>query len=158
MQDEHSSANSLSALKIHPLRIIAYQFIFLTQVRFALDMDVPVSKASLLLGYVSLAQSLGKVVFGKLTDNQRVHRLYLDQASLLIVSLCHTLCPLFSNYPMLVVYTIIFGFFEGCFHAMVVVISGDIVGKGNLHNALGSIYLMCSFSSIFGPPLAGKFE
>ena len=122
-----------------------------------MDIEISASNASLLLGYVSAAQSVGKIIFGKLSDNQRVNRLYVAQVSLLIVSISHTLCPLSDNYMSLCGYTLVYGVFDGGFHAVVVVVCGDIVGKEHLHSALGSLFLLASLSIMFGPPLAGKF-
>ncbi len=97
-------------------------------------------------------------MFGKIADHPRVNRLYLIQFSLLVVSICHTLVPLADTYGVLVVYCFVYGAFDGCFNSLLAVIVGDIVGKENLHNAIGAMYLLSSTFLMFGPPLAGRLH
>ncbi len=77
------------------------------------------------------------------------------QLSLLVLSICHTLVPLADSYGVLTVYCFIYGALDGFFNSMLAVIVGDIVGKENLHNAIGSMYLLSSTFLMFGPPLTG---
>ena len=99
---------------------------------------------------------MGKVFFGKLSDLQWVNRLYLIQITVLIGSVNQTLCPLFTSYESLVIYCIIYGFFDGCFGALLAIIVGDIVGRENLHSAIGAMYMLSSLFLMVGPPLAGN--
>ena len=116
---------------------------------------MPMSKASSLLGYFSIASCIGKIVFGKLADHRKINRLYLIQTSLFVVSICHTLCPLSKNYATLTIYSSVCGVFDGGFNALLVVVVGDIVGRDHLHEAIGSMYLLCSAFLMLGPPAAG---
>ena len=68
-----------------------------------------------------------------------------------------TLCPLATNYGGLVVYTILFGIFDGAFVALIAVITGDIVGSSKLSSALGFLYLVFSVLIMTGSLIAGIF-
>ena len=69
-----------------------------------------------------------------------------------------TMCPLATSYAGLVTYTIIFGLFDGCYVALIAVITGDIVGPDKLAPALGFLYLVFSVPLMTGPLIAGKVE
>eukprot|EP00794_Sanderia_malayensis_P016578 gene16578-18264_t len=93
------------------------------QVNFALELPLPLSKASSLLGYVSHMSPM---------------------------------VPVVHDLPQpWVTYCGVYGAFDGCFNSMLAVIVGDIVGKENLHSAIGAMYLLSSTFMMFGPPLAG---
>ena len=79
------------------------------------------------------------------------------QITVLIGSVNQTLCPLFTNYELLVVYCIIYGFFDGCFGALLAILVGDIVGREKLHSAIGAMYMLSSLFLMVGPPLSGRF-
>eukprot|EP00795_Rhopilema_esculentum_P012974 gene12974-3738_t len=128
---------------------------FVHLVKRAADLGLTLSKASSLLGYVSAASTIGKIFFGKLADCNWVNRLYLIQFTQLIVCINHTLCPLFTSYGTLITYSVIYGFFDSCFNGLIAIIVVDIVGRHNLHNAIGAMYLLSSLFMMLGPPLAG---
>eukprot|EP00794_Sanderia_malayensis_P016581 gene16581-18267_t len=137
------------------IMFFVYYIPYVHLVNFALELPLPLSKASSLLGYVSVASCIGKIVFGKIADHPKINRFYLIQFSLLVVSICHTMVPLSTTYAALVTYCGVYGAFDGCFNSMLAVIVGDIVGKENLHSAIGAMYLLSSTFMMFGPPLAG---
>lgn len=121
----------------------------------ATDLGISLTKASSLLGYISIANCVGKIVFGRLSDHRRINRLYLLQISLLIGSVNQTLCPLFTSYELLAIYSVTYGFFDGCFGTLLAIIIGDIVGRENLHSAIGAMYMLSSLFLMAGPPVAG---
>jgi len=68
-----------------------------------------------------------------------------------------TLCPLATNYVGLIVYTILFGIFDGAFVALIAVLTSDIVGNSKLPSALGFLYLVFSVPLMAGSLIAGAF-
>lgn len=68
-----------------------------------------------------------------------------------------TLCPLATNYVGLIVYTILFGIFDGAFVALIAVLTSDIVGNSKLPSALGFLYLVFSVPIMTGSLIAGAF-
>ena len=87
-----------------------------------------------------------------------MNRLYLYQTALLMMAVTTTMCPLATSYAGLVTYTILFGLFDGCYVALIAVITGDIVGPDKLAPALGFLYLVFSVPLMTGPLIAGKVE
>ena len=49
----------------------------------ALEYGVPMEKASLLIGFMSVASTFGRLFFGKIADSHYVNRLYMYQISML---------------------------------------------------------------------------
>ena len=66
-----------------------------------------------------------------------------------------TLCPLAKTYAMLIVYTLLFGIFDGAFVTLIAILTGDIVGSQKLPSALGFLYLVFSVPITTGPLIAG---
>ena len=93
-----------------------------------------------------------------MSDYQWINRLYLYQTALLVMAVTTTLCPLATSYGGLVVYTILFGIFDGAFVALIAVLTGDIVGGSKLPSALGFLYLVFSVPIMTGSLIAGIFS
>ena len=133
-----------------------YSFRFYLQVRYAEDLGVPKSKGAWLVGFLSITSTLGRVVFGKISDLKFVNRLYLYQFSIFCIGVTTLLCPLVKNYAGLVGYALIFGFFDGCFVGQVAVITADVVGRDKLSQAVGNMFGTMAIPLSLGPPLAGN--
>lgn len=124
----------------------------------ALEYGIPMEKASLLIGVMSVASTFGRLFFGKIADNERVNRLYAYQISLLGMGVANTLCPMLTTFTGLMVYGCIFGFFEGCYVCQTAVITGDIVGVDRMALAVGLLFGIKSIPLTLGPPLAGMLK
>ena len=64
----------------------SHHFFFL-QPNFAEILGVPESKASLLIGYLSIASTLSRVLFGLVLNHPRVNRFYVLQVCKEMLSL-----------------------------------------------------------------------
>jgi len=124
-------------------------------VKYAEDLGVPKSKGAWLIGFLSITSTVGRVVFGKLSDLKFVNRLYMYQFSILSIGIITVLCPLARNYAGLVSYSLMFGFFDGCFVGQVAVITADVVGHEKLSQAVGNMFGTLAIPMSLGPPLAG---
>ena len=69
-----------------------------------------------------------------------------------------TLCPLATTYYGLVVYTLLFGIFDGAFVSLIAVLTGDVVGHHRLSSALGFLYLVFSVPIMTGSLIAGMIS
>lgn len=78
------------------------------------------------------------------------------QASLLAIGLSTVVCPITESYAGLVTYSLVFGFFDGCFVGQVAVITGDIAGKERLSQAIGNMFGVLAIPMSLGPPVAGN--
>ena len=126
------------------------------QVRHCQDLKIPKNKAAVLVGYIALSQTLGKIFFGRVADHARVNRVYLYQLCLLICSVLTTLLPVLTSYKSLMAYCWLFGFNDGCFVVLIAVLTGDVAGPGKLASAYGLMYFITGFPMMLGPPVAGK--
>ena len=109
-----------------------------------------------LVGYIALSQSLGRVCFGRLADHPRVNRVYLFQFSLLVCSVLTTLLPVMKSYSALLTYCWLYGISDGCFGVLLAVLTADIVGKNKFASGLGFLYCFAAFSLMLGPMVAGE--
>ena len=126
------------------------------QVKYADDLGIPPSKGSWLVGFLSIMSTVGRVIFGKLCEMRCVNKLYVYQFSLFAIGLSTVICPITESYAGLVAYSVVFGFFDGCFVGQVAVITGDIAGKKRLSQAIGNMFGVVAIPMSLGPPVAGK--
>ena len=121
----------------------------------ALTLGIPVSQGALLLGYLSISAIFGKLLCGRLADLPRVRRLYIFVTAATILSVSSMCVTAAKTYHGLLAYTIVAGFFDGCFVVTVPLITQDIVGKELMAKAIGSMYGVVAFPLTLGPPLLG---
>ena len=95
----------------------------------ALTLGIPMSRGALLLGYLSISAIFGKLLSGRLSDLPRVRRLYIFVVSATILSFSSMCVTSAKTYHGLLAYTIVAGFFDGCFVVTVPLITQDIVVK-----------------------------
>lgn len=100
--------------------------------------------------------TVGRVIFGKLCELRCVNKIYMYQFSLLAIGLSTVICPITESYAGLVAYSVVFGFFDGCFVGQVAVITGDIAGKERLSQAIGNMFGVVAIPMSLGPPVAGR--
>ncbi|KAL9978474.1 hypothetical protein ACROYT_G015994 [Oculina patagonica] len=124
-------------------------------VRHGQDLGIQKQDSAVLVGYMAMSQTVGKIVFGRIADHPRVNRVYLYQMCLLVCSVLTTLLPLFTTYKALLSYCIVFGFHEGCFVVLIAVLTGDIAGRKMMATAYGVMYFFTGIPMMLGPPVAG---
>lgn len=128
------------------------------QVRHCNDLEIPRHKAAVLVGYISIAQSVSRVCFGRVNDHPRVNRVYVFQFSVLACSVLTTILPVMTSHSALLVYCWLYGIGDGCFSVLLAVLTGDIVGTKKFASALGFLYSITAFSMMLGPVAAGELS
>ena len=123
--------------------------------RHSQDLGINKHKGAVLVGYMAISQTVGKIVFGRVADHPRINRIHLLQMSLLVCSVLTTLLPVFTTYNSLLVYCFVFGFHDGCFVVLIAVLTGDIAGKKHMASAYGVMYFFTGIPMMLGPPVAG---
>lgn len=121
------------------------------------SIGIPSSQGALLVGYFALAQTVGKILFGKLGDSSRISRLTLAQISLLVIAVAACLCPLARSHMALLTYSLVSGLFDGCLCVMIGLVTHDIVGRGMMAKAVGTLYGIVAIPMAIGPPMAGTY-
>lgn len=135
--------------------MLGYFVPFVHLVSLAIEEGIEPFKATLLIGIMSIASTLGRLLFGRIADHPRVNRLYLYQISFLMIGISNTLCPVLTSYPGLICYATAFGFFEGCYVLLAPVLTGDIVGRDKMAHGVGVLFALKSLPLTVGPILAG---
>jgi len=113
------------------------------------------SRASFLVGILSITSTIGKVLAGKIADLKQVNIFYMYQIGLLIMSISTTLVPLGKGYPELVLYALVFGLGEAIFVVLIPLVTKEVVGIKRLSLALGSLFMIMGITTMIGPPIAG---
>ena len=119
------------------------------------DFGAPKTEAALLISYLAIGSSIGRLISGRLADCKQCNRFYVWQTGLLGISVSSTLVTLASSYKWLVVYAFAFGFFEGCYVTLNPLLIRDIVGVDKFAYGLGISFFTMSFTRSAGAPVAG---
>ncbi|PFX17453.1 uncharacterized protein LOC111340820 [Stylophora pistillata] len=135
--------------------LIAYYIPYMYLIRLAESVGIPSAQGALLVGYFALAQTVGKIFFGKLGDSSRVSRLTLTQTALLVIAVAACLCPLAQSHTALLTYSMVSGLFDGCLCVMIGLVTHDIVGRQMMAKAVGTLYGIVAIPMTVGPPMAG---
>lgn len=132
-----------------------YPVPFVHLVKYANDLGIPTSKGAWLVGFLSIMSTVGRVIFGKICELRWVNKVYVYQFSVFIIGISTMICPITEGYAGLLTYSLVFGFFDGCFVGQVAVITGEIAGKNRLSQAVGNMFGVLAIPMSFGPPVAG---
>ena len=142
------------------LELLAHIFLLhlfcLIQVRHGQDIGIHKEDGAVLVGFIAMSETIGKIVYGRIADHPRVNRVYLYQMCMLVCSVLTTLLPSLTSYKSLLAYCILFGVHDGGFVVLIAVLVGDVVGKKKMASAYGIMYCIASIPMILGPPIAGK--
>eukprot|EP00794_Sanderia_malayensis_P016678 gene16678-18370_t len=132
-----------------------YYIPFVHLVRMAVDLGIPKTEAMLIPGYMSLAQTFGKLILGKLATMPRTDKIVMYQFALIANCLATTLCPIITTNEGLIIYAVVFGLADGCTSANNMLVVGDLVSRKQLSTGY-SVFLVTSAASfLIGPPVAG---
>ena len=124
---------------------------------------LPEYNGGILVTCIGITSGVGRLMFGKIADIEGVNRILLQQISFISIGICTmlmttaTLFPHSMAFPMMVVYALIMGLFDGCFISLLGPIAYDIVGPAGASQAIGFLLGMCSIPLTVGPPIAGKW-
>ena len=134
-----------------------YDFI---QVQYVSDI-LPEYNGGILVTCIGITSGIGRLVFGKIADIKGVNRILLQQISFISIGICTmllTTAPFYPQamaFPMMIVFALIMGLFDGCFISLLGPIAFDLVGPAGASQAIGFLLGMCSIPLTVGPPIAG---
>ncbi|XP_050067930.1 monocarboxylate transporter 12 [Anopheles maculipalpis] len=111
--------------------------------------------ASYLLGIIGIANTVGRIVLGYLSDKPWVNRLFVYNCSLAICGIATALSVFCLDFYWLAVYSAVYGFTIGAYVGLTSVILVDLLGLEKLTNAFGLLLLFQGIASFVGPPIAG---
>ena len=74
------------------------------------------------------------------------------------MSVCLTLLPMAMSFIDLMLFSAIYGLFDGAFNAYILPVVATTVPARHVGLALGAMYTVISVELLFGAPLAGKIH
>lgn len=116
-----------------------------------------------LLTCIAITSFVGRLIFGYISDLPKVNRILLQQISFLSIGICTMLmaaAPFFHgfNFGSLILFSLIFGLFDGCLVSQNGPIAIEICGPSGQAQALGFLHGLSSIPVTFGPPIAGYLK
>ncbi|XP_076162612.1 monocarboxylate transporter 5-like isoform X2 [Ptiloglossa arizonensis] len=111
--------------------------------------------ASYLLIVIGIANTLGRIVLGYISDKPWVNRLLIYNLCLTICGISTILSTVCRSFETFILYSSIFGFTSGAYVGLTSVILVDLLDLTRLTNAFGLLLLFQGFASLLGPPIAG---
>ncbi|KAM4635935.1 monocarboxylate transporter 12 isoform 1-T2 [Discoglossus pictus] len=146
--------------------ILAISFLFLAYgcsplfvylVPYALNVGVSHQEAAFLMSILGVIDIVGNITFGWLTDRRALkkHRYVCYLTAVGMDGLCCLFLPLLRSFPLLVPFSVTFGYFDGAYVALIPVVTGDVVGTSSLSSALGLVFFLHAVPYLVSPPIAG---
>lgn len=111
--------------------------------------------ASYLLSIIGIANTIGRVILGYLSDRKCINRLWLYNASLTVCGVATALSSLCLDYYSMALYAAVFGATAGAYVSLTSVILVDLLGLDKLTNAFGLLLLFEGIACLIGPPITG---
>jgi MFS family permease len=136
---------------------IAFGFLipYVHLIKHAEDMHIKPTESALLITYIGTSSIVGRVVLGRVADHPLINRLYVVQLSIAIAGVANIICPFFTNYLGLIIYSLVFGMFNGAAISLMPAIMIDYLGIQKFAQALGLMLGAEALSVLLGPPSAG---
>lgn len=64
--------------------------------------------------------------------------------------------PLLHSFSLLVPFSVLYGYFDGAYVALIPVVTSDVVGSTYLTSALGVVYFLHAIPYLVSPPIGGR--
>ncbi|XP_069467425.1 monocarboxylate transporter 12 [Ambystoma mexicanum] len=146
--------------------ILAISFLFLAYgcsppfvylVPYALSVGVSNQQAALLMSILGVIDIVGNITFGWITDRRflKKYRLICYLIAVALDGLCCLFLPILQSFPLLVPFSVTFGYFDGAYVALIPVVTADAVGTPYLSSALGVVFFLHAIPYLVSPPIAG---
>lgn len=117
--------------------------------------DIDEKEAAFLLSIIGIANTLGRLFLGWLSDRHFINRLYLYNSCLVFCGISMGLSSFMTTYNWQIVYCAIFGVTSGAYVGLTSVVLVDLLGLDKLTNAFGLLLMFQGIASVIGPPFTG---
>ncbi|MEQ2184021.1 hypothetical protein GOODEAATRI_003769 [Goodea atripinnis] len=84
------------------------------------------------------------------------YRMLSYMVAISMEGLCCMLLPFLRSFSFLVMFSILYGYFEGAYVVLIPVVTSDTVGSAHLTSALGVVYFLHAIPYLVSPPIGGK--
>ncbi|VDP75499.1 unnamed protein product [Echinostoma caproni] len=132
--------------------IVPYQFLKDNAQTYGYDE----AKSSYLLAYLGIANTIGRVLAGWLSDRPWADVILVNNISLVLSGIATALVPLMNTYPLLLAYACFYGFVIAAFIAVRTILIVEVLGLDRLTNAFGFLLLFQGMAIVAAPPLLGS--
>ncbi|KAK9709453.1 Major Facilitator Superfamily [Popillia japonica] len=142
------------------LTSIGFNIPYVYIVSRARALDLTHNEASMLLSIIGVANTVGRIILGYISDKPWVNRLWVYNVCLTLCGVATALSAFCMNFFTLSIYASVFGFTIGAYVGLNVgltsVILVDLLGLDKLTNAFGLLLLFQGIASFIGPPIGGE--
>lgn len=111
--------------------------------------------SSYLLSVIGIANTVGRIILGYLSDKPWVNRLWVYNLCLTACGISTVLSAFCYDFLTFSIYASTYGFTIGAYVGLTSVILVDLLGLNKLTNAFGLLLLFQGIASLLGPPIAG---
>lgn len=126
----------------------------------AIDNNVSITNASLLISWAGLSDSIHRIAFGVIMDINTVRpsRVIIYSSFGIVSSIITMILPFCSGYYILIIPVILFGGFIGAFFAQRVTMVSDIVGARDTPTMFGMVMTLNAGGHVTGRLLGGVIK
>ncbi|CAH1795975.1 unnamed protein product [Owenia fusiformis] len=128
-------------------------FIYLPD--YAQAMGVSKEQAAFLISILGIANTIGRVMCGWVSDQPWADCLVINNIALVCGGSITIVLPFFLHYGLLATYSVVFGLGIAVFVSLRSVIMVELIGRERLTNSFGLVTLCQGLSSFIGAPIAG---
>ncbi|KAL0964561.1 hypothetical protein UPYG_G00325650 [Umbra pygmaea] len=130
---------------------------FVYLVPYALSVGVEHQQAAFVMSILGITGIVGNITFGWLTDRKCVknYRKVSFMFAVGMEGLSCLLIPLLHSFTLLVPFSMLYGYFDGAYSALIPVVTSDLVGSSYLSSALGVVNFLHAIPYLVSPPVGG---
>ncbi|XP_067311660.1 monocarboxylate transporter 12-B [Pseudorasbora parva] len=130
---------------------------FVYLVPYSLSAGVSPQQAALLMSILGVSGIVGTITFGWIADRKclRPYRVVSYMLAVGSEGLSCLFLPLLSDFSLLVPFSLIYGYFDGAYVALIPVVTSDTVSSTHLTSALGVVYFLHAIPYLISPPIGG---
>ncbi|TPP65571.1 Solute carrier family 16 member 1 [Fasciola gigantica] len=132
--------------------IVPYQFLKDNAQSYGYDE----AQSSYLLAYLGIANTIGRVLAGWLSDRPWANVILVNNMSLVLSGIATALVPLMTTYSILLAYACFYGFVIAAFISVRTILIVEVIGLDRLTNAFGFLLLFQGMAIVAAPPLLGS--
>uniref|UniRef100_A0A673KDB5 Monocarboxylate transporter 12 n=1 Tax=Sinocyclocheilus rhinocerous TaxID=307959 RepID=A0A673KDB5_9TELE len=161
-----SDAKEYSFLLIPDFLLLLVSFLFLAYgcsvpfvylVPYSLSAGVSPQQAALLMSILGVSGIVGTITFGWIADRKclRPYRVVSYMLAVGSEGLSCLFLPLLNVFSLLVPFSLVYGYFDGAYVALIPVVTSDTVSSTHLTSALGVVYFLHAIPYLISPPIGG---
>ncbi|KAG7228497.1 hypothetical protein INR49_007670 [Caranx melampygus] len=126
-------------------------------VPYALSVGVKHKQAAFLMSIFGISGIVGNITFGWITDRKclKKYRLFCYMMAIGLEGLCCMFIPVLHSFSLLAAFSVLYGYFDGAYVALIPVVASDVVGPKYLTSALGVAYFLHAIPYLVSPPIGG---